>query len=189
MTQKVLAIDDQVHMLKLLERILIEQTDYQITALNNSLEAKQLLSKEDFDLVITDLKMPGFSGLDILNFIKDNNRFEEVIIITAFASLDSALTAVSLGAFDYIIKPFKKDQMLISIDRAMTLQKTKKRLQRLQKVYSSVPYSSAAEQFKSEYIEYFLDKHNQDAELVSVETGIDIEFVNSILKEKDASLS
>ena len=70
MTQKILAVDDELHMLKLLERIITDKTPYRVETLNNSLELPAFLENKEFDLIITDLKMPGLDGLDILKFIK-----------------------------------------------------------------------------------------------------------------------
>jgi two-component system response regulator PilR (NtrC family) len=102
MTQRILAVDDELHMLTLLERIITEKTPYQIVTTNNALEVPALLEKSQFDLIITDLKMPGLDGMDILRLVREQGRPEEVIIITAFGSLESAIEALSRKVFDYI---------------------------------------------------------------------------------------
>jgi len=83
MKQRILAVDDELHMLKLLERIIGEKTAYQIQTTNNALEVPPLLTRESFDIIITDLKMPGMDGIDLLKHIKEKNIDSEVIIITA----------------------------------------------------------------------------------------------------------
>ena len=88
MKQHILAIDDELDMLKLLERIITEKTPYRITTTNNSLEVEQLLEQTQFDLIITDLKMPGLDGMDVLRLVKEKKRYEEVIILTAFGSME-----------------------------------------------------------------------------------------------------
>ncbi|MBM2816286.1 MAG: FrgC protein [Ignavibacteria bacterium] len=126
MKQRILAVDDEPDLIRLLKRIIVEKTNYDIVVTNNPLEIPEILNKEEFDLIITDLKMPGMDGMDILNFIKDNKRNEIVIMITAFGSLDTAMEALSKGVFDYITKPFKKEHLIFTIDKAMKYLKTMK---------------------------------------------------------------
>ena len=106
MPQNILAVDDEIHMLKLLERIILEKTPYDILTTNNALEIPSILEENTFDLLIVDLKMPGMDGLDILRLIREQQRPEEVVIITAFGTLESALDAFTQGVFGYITKPF-----------------------------------------------------------------------------------
>jgi DNA-binding NtrC family response regulator len=164
MTQKILAIDDELHMLKLLERIIIDKTSYQVSTLNNSLELPDFLKEREFDLIITDLKMPGMDGLDVLKFIKDNERMEEVIIITAFGSLDSATEALSSGVFDYITKPFKKEEIINTINRAMRWQECKKETCKINAFFESEPLGAAIEKFRGEYIARLLKKCDDSIE-------------------------
>ena len=70
MKQSVLVIDDEISMLKLLERIITEKTPYQVETTNNSLEVPKILEKKQYDIIITDLKMPGIDGMDILRLVK-----------------------------------------------------------------------------------------------------------------------
>ncbi len=183
MKQTVLVVDDQIHMVKLLERIVEEYTDYKITTTSNPLEARRFLEDKEYDLIITDLKMPGLDGLELLNFIKRENRFEEVIIMTAFASLESAMQALSLGAFDYLTKPFKKDQMLQTIDRVMKLQRVKRRSQKFEEILREAPYRKAEESFRREYLKTLLEVNSGDVEKVSAEAGLTAEEITEILSE------
>lgn len=180
MGQKILAVDDELHMLKLLERIIKEKTAYQVEILNNSLELPSLLENKEFDLIITDLKMPGMDGLDILNFIKDNNRMEEVIIITAFGSLDSATEALSAGVFDYITKPFKKEEIINTIDRAMRWQECKRETCRLNSLFETEPLDSAIITFRKEYIRRMLAKFNNSVEEASRHSGLSVGEIGDI---------
>ncbi len=164
MNQNILAIDDEPDLLRLLERIIREKTPYSITTTNNSLEVPLILKENEFDIIITDLKMPGMDGIDILKYVKDNKRFEQVIIITAFGSLDSAMEALSQGVFDYITKPFKKEQIIFTIDRAMRFQKTTREAMKISDMFLSAPYDKALELFRKEYIkrQLFLHQGNKD---------------------------
>ena len=116
---RILAVDDELDMLSLLKMIIEGYTIHEVTTTNNPLEAAELISKEQFDLVLTDLKMPGMDGMELLELAKKQDEEALVLMITAFGSLESAEEAMAKGAFDYISKPFRKEQILLAIDKAM----------------------------------------------------------------------
>ena len=116
---KILIVDDEPDMLKLLSMILREKTSYEITTTNNPMEAIELAKQGGFDLVISDLKMPGLDGMEIIDAVKKVDEDIPVIIITAFASVESASEAIQKGGFDFITKPFRKEQILFTIDKAL----------------------------------------------------------------------
>jgi len=149
--QSILAMDDEPDILRLLERIITEKTDYRIKTTSNSLELPGLLETEEFDAIVTDLKMPGMDGLDVLRLVKERKRPEEVIIITAFGSLDTAVEALSLGVFDYITKPFKKEQLVFAVERVMRWQRLKRAEARMAAVFDTEPVDAAIEAFRREY--------------------------------------
>ena len=180
MTQKILVIDDELHMLKLLERIILEKTPYRVATLNNSLEFSAFLKDKEFDLIITDLKMPGMDGLDILKFVKENNRFEEVIIITAFGTLESATEALTGGVFDYITKPFKKEEIINTINRAMRWQESKKETCKLNSLFESEPFARAIEKFRAEYIMRLLARCDNSMEETAKRSGLSIDEISRI---------
>ncbi len=115
----ILAVDDELDMLALLKMIIEGYSDHRVTVTNNPVEAAELLGKEAFDLVLTDLKMPGLDGLELLEHAKNRDEDALVIVITAYGSLESAEEAMAKGAFDYITKPFRKEQILLAVDKAM----------------------------------------------------------------------
>ncbi len=115
----ILAVDDELDMLTLLKMMVEGYTDHQVTITNNPMEASELLHKEQFDLVITDLKMPGMDGMELLEAAQKRDEDVLVLVITAYGSLESAEEAMSKGAFDFITKPFRKEQILLAIDKAM----------------------------------------------------------------------
>ncbi len=128
---KILIIDDEPDMLKLLSMILREKTAYDITTTNNPVEAIELAKQGGFDLVISDLKMPGLNGMEIIDAVKKIDEDIPVIIITAFASVESASEAIQKGGFDFITKPFRKEQILFTIEKALkwlTVQRENKML-------------------------------------------------------------
>jgi len=130
MAEKILIVDDEPDMLRLLSMIIKEKTPYEVTTTNNPLEALEL-AKKGFDLLIADLKMPGLNGIELLESVK---RFDEdipTIIITAYGTVEAAVETMQKGAFDFITKPFRKEQILFTIERALKwvrLQKENKML-------------------------------------------------------------
>jgi DNA-binding NtrC family response regulator len=116
---RILAVDDELDMLALLKMIIEGYSDHQVTVTNNPLEASELLGKETFDLILTDLKMPGMDGMELLAQAKERDEDALVLVITAYGSLESAEEAMTKGAFDFITKPFRKEQILLAIDKAM----------------------------------------------------------------------
>jgi DNA-binding NtrC family response regulator len=119
MSARILVIDDEVDMLSLIRLILTEKTDYAITTTNNPLEVANLLNEKKFDVIVTDLKMPIMDGMDVVDAIRKQDALVPIIIITAYGSVESAEEAVKKGAFDYITKPFRQEQLLISLKRAL----------------------------------------------------------------------
>ena len=116
---RILAVDDELDMLTLIKMIIEGYSKHQVTTTNTPMEVAELLSKEQFDLIITDLKMPGMDGMELLDLAKKYDKDVLVLMVTAFGSLESAEEAVRKGAFDYISKPFRKEQLLLAIDKAM----------------------------------------------------------------------
>ncbi len=140
MPEKILAVDDEPDMLKLLSMIIREKTPYEITTTNNPMEALELAKKGGFDLVIADLKMPGLDGVELLEGIRRIDEDIPVIIITAYGTIESATETMHKGAFDFITKPFRKEQILYTIEKAfkwLRLQRENKMLkERLKRVDS-----------------------------------------------------
>ena len=119
MTEKILAVDDEPDMLKLLSTIIREKTHYEITTTNNPLEVSKLLQEKVYDLVVSDLKMPLVDGIDLIDIIKKVDAHLPIIIITAYGTSETAEEAVRKGAYDFIVKPFRKETILITIKRAL----------------------------------------------------------------------
>ncbi len=131
MPEKILSVDDEPDMLKLLSMIIREKTPYETVTTNNPLEALELARQGGFDLVIADLKMPGLDGIELLEAIKRVDEDIPVIIITAYGTVESAIETMHKGAFDFITKPFRKEQILFTIEKALKwlrLQKENKML-------------------------------------------------------------
>ncbi len=118
MREKILAVDDEPDMLKLLYMIIKEKTNYEIVTTNNPLEAIELAKQGGFDLIIADLKMPGLDGMELLETVKRIDKDIPVIILTAYGTVESATEAMEKDAFDFITKPFKKEQILYTLNKA-----------------------------------------------------------------------
>jgi len=119
MTARILIVDDEEDMLALLKRIISEKTEHKLIAHSNSLEALEDIKDSHFDLVIADLKMPKMDGIALLKEIKRVSPSTEVIIMTAYATIETAVEAIHQGAYDYITKPFKKERILLTIKKVL----------------------------------------------------------------------
>ena len=115
----ILVVDDELSMREFL-KILLEKEGYDVSTAPDAANAIELINDQNFDLVISDIKMPGMGGLTLLEKIKEINNTLPVIMVTAFASPDNAVTAMRSGAFDYITKPFKVDEIIKIIKSAIS---------------------------------------------------------------------
>lgn len=114
---KILVVDDEQSMRDFL-KILLQKEGYTVDTGNNADSALDILEKSSYDLIISDIRMPGMSGLEMLGIIKEKYPNMPVIMITAFASPDDAVSAMQNGAFDYISKPFNVDEIKSVIESA-----------------------------------------------------------------------
>ncbi len=114
---KILIVDDEKIICDMLKTEL-EKNDYDVTVVNNSKDAIKAIEFTHFDIILLDLMLPKITGLDLLSLIKEKSPDTVVIMITAYGSVESAVKAMKLGAFDYISKPFSMDEMLVVIKKA-----------------------------------------------------------------------
>jgi len=119
MAERLLVVDDEPNMLRMLKTILMDKTGYEVVTTNNPLEVNKLLQESHFDLVVTDLKMPLVDGIDLVDIIKKIDPGLPIIIITAYGTIETAEEAIQKGAYDFITKPFRKETILITIKRAL----------------------------------------------------------------------
>lgn len=108
---KILVVDDEKSMRDMLE-IFLKKQGYQVATASDGMAADAMLSKEQFDLIIADIRMPRLDGMKLLHRIKEVSPQTQVIIITAFSSRESAIEAMKEGAYDYVPKPFKSMEHL-----------------------------------------------------------------------------
>jgi DNA-binding NtrC family response regulator len=126
MAERVLVIDDELDMLMLLRMIIEDNTGYEVETTNNPSEGLKLLTEKHFDLVITDLKMPGMDGMELFDECEEIRPDIPVIIITAYGSLETADEALKKGVADFITKPFRKDSILFTIKRVLELARARR---------------------------------------------------------------
>jgi two-component system response regulator PilR (NtrC family) len=115
---KILVVDDEQSMRDFLA-IMLTKEGHEIVIAKNGADALKAVHAEIFDLVITDVKMPGADGMTVLKSIKEISPETVVIMITAFATTETAIEAMKLGAYDYIIKPFKVDELRLVINNSL----------------------------------------------------------------------
>ncbi len=116
----ILIIDDEKNYLLVLQTLL-EDEGYAVTALSDPETALAFLQESEVDVVVTDMKMPRITGLDVLERVKKQWPYIPVLIMTAFGTIESAVETMKYGAFDYITKPFSNDELLLSIHNAVEL--------------------------------------------------------------------
>ncbi|MBN2063068.1 MAG: sigma-54-dependent Fis family transcriptional regulator [Deltaproteobacteria bacterium] len=116
--ETILIVDDEKNYLVVLEALL-GQEGYETVTANNGGDAIQVVRESDIDLVITDMKMPGITGIQLLEEVKKIKPEVPVIIMTAFGTIEMAVEAIKKDAYDYITKPFQNDQMMLTIRKAL----------------------------------------------------------------------
>lgn len=114
---KILLVDDEVVFTTNMSKLLTNR-GYKVTAVNSGDAAIQELEKNSFDVIILDLKMPGMDGITTLKEIKKLDLFTQTLILTGHGSIDTALDAVRLGAYDYLTKPCEIDELVKKIEGA-----------------------------------------------------------------------
>jgi len=120
----ILLADDDVNLRRVLE-FQLKDAGYIVSTAGDGAEALEVFTTGDFDCVITDLRMPKLTGLEFLEKIKTANAEIPVIVITAFGEVETAVAAMKAGAFDYINKPFNRDEILLTLERALSFSQTK----------------------------------------------------------------
>jgi len=115
---RILVVDDETSMRQLLE-ITLRKEGYRVTTARSGRKAVEAFENAPYDLVISDIKMPDMSGVEVLRKVKEVAPETPVIMITAYSSAETAVEALRLGAYDYIAKPFKIDELKVTIKNAL----------------------------------------------------------------------
>lgn len=118
MKPRILVVDDEESIREFLE-IMLKKEGYEVTCAEDGAKAKDILSKKSFDMVISDLQMPNMTGIELLKHVREAYPDLVFMLITAFGTTESAVEAMKMGAYDYLTKPFKIDEVRINIQNAL----------------------------------------------------------------------
>ena len=122
MFPSILIVDDEPSILKSLHGLLTDE-GFAVTTATNGYEALKIIDAESPDLVLLDIWMPGIDGIETLKEIKRENPFIQVIIITGHGTVETAVTATKIGAFDLIEKPLSIDKIIVAINNALNFRR------------------------------------------------------------------
>jgi len=129
-------VDDEIAFLESMAKRL-EIRDFEVRTASCGADAIELARREQFDLALLDLKMPGMDGKKVLEILKQEDKFIEVIILTGHGSVDSAVDCTKLGAFGYLPKPYEIDKLLDTLQSAY-LARMEKKFQANQKLMDRI---------------------------------------------------
>jgi len=115
---EILVVDDEVNIRSALVTIL-EKRGHRVSAVGSGEEAWAILRDTPVDLILTDLKMPGMGGIELLRKVKEDYPDTEVVVMTAYGSVETAVEAMRLGAYDYVTKPIEKDRFPVVVEKAL----------------------------------------------------------------------
>ncbi|HSA78891.1 MAG TPA: response regulator, partial [Nitrospirota bacterium] len=121
----ILLIDDDDSLRRVMEFNLTE-AGYKVQTASSGEEGLALFARSLFDAVITDITMPGMSGMEVLAKIRERDDGLPVIVITAYGTIESAVEAMKQGAFDYITKPFNRDELRLTLEKALRMRRLEK---------------------------------------------------------------
>lgn len=122
---KLLIVDDEEQFLESIAKRL-EMRDFNVRTATRGAEAVELAREEKFDLALLDLKMPGMDGKQVLEILKKEHKYIEVIILTGHGSVNSAIDCTKLGAFGYLPKPYELEKLLETLQQAFQVRMEKK---------------------------------------------------------------
>ena len=188
MNKRILVVDDEATIrMSLVEALTAE--GYEVEDAETGEDALARCHADDFDLLVTDLKLPGISGLEVLTALRNQNRTLPVILMTAYGEVDTAVAAMREGAYDYINKPFKQEELLFAVDRALHFAAMRKDFKQAHKLFTIQPLSKATEQFTATYIRRMALTVDNDPQVVAERSGLNLDEVKRFLqRENDQEL-
>ncbi len=122
MNTRILVVDDERVIQEGCKRVLAN-SNYLVETIGDGEAALEMVSNESFDLVLLDLKLPGLGGMEVLRLLKEKDPQVEIVMITGYPSIEGAVEAIKLGAYDYLPKPFSPDQLRLTVKRALERKK------------------------------------------------------------------
>src|SRR5512136_1281166 len=130
--RRILVVDDEENFRHILS-VILKKERYEVETASNGEEALQRISNATFDQVLCDIRMPGMDGLDFLKEVRKTEADANVIMMSAYGTLDIAIEAMKLGAYDYISKPFKPDEIILTLKKAEERERLRKENELLRK--------------------------------------------------------
>ena len=118
MKSRILIVDDEESIREFLE-IMLKKEGYEVSTAEDGLKAQELLKKKTFDMIISDLQMPHVTGIELLKHVKESYPDTVFMLITAFGTTETAVEAMKMGAYDYLTKPFKIDEVRLNVNNAL----------------------------------------------------------------------
>ncbi|WP_321491610.1 sigma-54 dependent transcriptional regulator [uncultured Desulfobacter sp.] len=137
----ILIADDEERMRHLLA-LMLERNGYQVDQAGDGAEALESLRKNQYDLLISDIKMPKMDGMSLLRALKVENIYLPVVFITAFATVDASVEAMKAGASDYITKPFEEERIIMTVGRCLDLSRVMAENRQLKEEIKSISYKT-----------------------------------------------
>ncbi len=132
MKSRILVVDDEESIREFLE-IMLKKEGYEVTTAEDGAKAKDILTKKSFDMIISDLQMPNVTGIELLKHVKESYPDTVFMLITAFGTTETAVDAMKMGAYDYVTKPFKIDEVRMNIANALRSQNLEVEVRTLKK--------------------------------------------------------
>jgi two-component system, NtrC family, response regulator PilR len=132
MKSRILVVDDEESIREFLE-IMLKKEGYEVTTAEDGAKAKEILTKKSFDMIISDLQMPNMTGIELLKHVKESYPDTVFMLITAFGTTETAVDAMKMGAYDYVTKPFKIDEVRMNIANALRSQNLEVEVRTLKK--------------------------------------------------------
>jgi DNA-binding NtrC family response regulator len=170
-TDRILLVDDE-ESLRLTFEMLLKRAGYEsVTGVSSFDEAINVVEQEDFDLIISDIVLQGASGIDLLRQIKEMGKTCPVVMITGYPNIETAAEAVRLGAFDYVPKPVKKDELLKIVSLALEKQELQKEKNRFE-----------AQQEKNRYLQETILRSVREI-IITIDTHLRIADMNDMARD------
>jgi DNA-binding NtrC family response regulator len=162
---RILVVDDNRELREILEEYLRGEGD-NVEGANNGKEALDKHRDNYYDLIITDLNMPELAGMELIKTVRQENETTEFVIITGYASMDSAVEAIKIGAFDYIVKPFRMEELMVVVKNVREKIKLKKLNTQLYDTLKS--FYDEIERYRQRNESDTVDEEPQDAALETI---------------------
>lgn len=174
---KILIVDDDITFATMLKKLL-DRHHYKATTAFSPEEAKKMIRKEFYQVILTDLRMPGTSGLDLIKLIKSERPETQIIMMTGYADITTAVQSIKQGAFNYIPKPFQPEEVLDNIRGALENADTKLNLKNQKKDQKKPDFLEGSSDQSRRLQEYIrLVAPTQFSVLITGESGTGKEYV------------